>query len=162
MKTWLKTLEYYGEQTSRFKLPHISDIYKTAVVVKRDITTIKQPLSKTFRDELRLGEYRKTDLVTRQCNKTGNVRTKVTMSHAEVTVVTVETQYVWRVFVACYLASKVHVPYCNATCGLSGAPTFITSFHKRHDFRKNVTEHSVCFDFAYNFCPNHFILSKTE
>jgi len=34
----------------------------------------------------------KTDLVTRQCNKTGNVRIKVTMRHAQVTIVTVEKQ----------------------------------------------------------------------
>jgi len=57
-----------------------------------------------------------------------------------------------------YLASKVHVPYCNATWGLSGATTSFTLSHKGHDFRKKVTEHSMCFDFAYNFCPNHFIL----
>jgi hypothetical protein len=53
----------------------------------------------TFRDELRLGENRKTDLATRQCNKAGNVRIKVTMRHAQVAIFTVEKQCVWRVFV---------------------------------------------------------------
>jgi hypothetical protein len=26
-----------------------------------------------------------------------------------------------------------------------------TISHKRHDFRKNVLEHQMCFDFLYNF-----------
>jgi hypothetical protein len=57
-------------------------------------------MSQHFRDELRLGEYRKADLVTRQRNKTSNASIKVTMRHAQVTIVTVEKQYVWRVSVA--------------------------------------------------------------
>ena len=69
-------------------------------MVKCDITTIKQPLSQPFRDELRLDEHRKTYLVTRLCNKTGNLLRKVTRRHARVTIVTVEKQYVLRVFVA--------------------------------------------------------------
>ena len=85
---------------SRFKLPHISDIYKTVVVATFDITTIKQALSQPFRDKLQLGDYRKTDLATRQCNKVGSVRMKVTMRHAQITIVTVEKQYLRCVSVA--------------------------------------------------------------
>jgi hypothetical protein len=33
---------------------------------------------------------------------------------------------------------------------------FPTLSHKRHDFRKNVTEHKMCFDFLYTFCLKHF------
>ena len=37
-------------------------------------------------------------------------------------------------------------------------PRFSVSAHKRHDFRENVTEHKICFDFLYNFCLKHFSL----
>jgi hypothetical protein len=30
------------------------------------------------------------------------------------------------------------------SCGLSGSTTFSTLSHKRHDFRKNVTEYKIC------------------
>ena len=33
---------------------------------------------------------------------------------------------------------------------------FSTLSHKRHDFRKEVTEHKMCFDFLYNFYLKHF------
>ena len=35
-------------------------------------------------------------------------------------------------------------------------PYFSTLSHKRCDFRKNVTEHKMCFDFLYNFGLKHF------
>jgi hypothetical protein len=43
-------------------------------------------------------------------------------------------------------------------CGLSVRlyNIFSTFSHKRHDFRKKITEHKMCFDFLYNFCVKHF------
>jgi hypothetical protein len=35
-------------------------------------------------------------------------------------------------------------------------PYFSTLSHKWHDFLEEVTEHRICFDFLYNFCPKHF------
>jgi hypothetical protein len=37
-------------------------------------------------------------------------------------------------------------------------PYFSTLSHKRHDLRKNVIEHKMCFDFLYNFCLKRFSL----
>jgi hypothetical protein len=37
-------------------------------------------------------------------------------------------------------------------------PYFPTLSHKRHDFRKEVSEHKMCFDFLHNICPKHFSL----
>ena len=34
--------------------------------------------------------------------------------------------------------------------------------HKRHDFRINVSEHKMCFNFFYDFCLKHFILRRVE
>jgi hypothetical protein len=36
------------------------------------------------------------------------------------------------------------------------APYFSTLSHKEHDFREKLSEHKMCFDFLYNFCPKHF------
>jgi hypothetical protein len=33
---------------------------------------------------------------------------------------------------------------------------FSTLSHKRQDFRKNVIEHKMCFDFLYNVCLKYF------
>ena len=33
---------------------------------------------------------------------------------------------------------------------------FATLYHEGHDFRKNVIEHKMCFDFLYSFFPKHF------
>ena len=38
------------------------------------------------------------------------------------------------------------------------APYFLTLSHKRHDFRKIVVEHKMCFSFLYNFCLKHLSL----
>jgi hypothetical protein len=36
---------------------------------------------------------------------------------------------------------------------------FSTLSHKRHEFRENVIEHTMCvFDFLYNICVKHFSL----
>ena len=40
------------------------------------------------------------------------------------------------------------------------APYFSTLFHKRHDFRKNVTEHKMCFDFLYNFFSETYLILR--
>jgi hypothetical protein len=44
-----------------------------------------------------------------------------------------------------YLSSMQHV------CAILSPLRFTTLSHKRYDFRKNVTEHKMCFDFLYNF-----------
>jgi hypothetical protein len=36
-------------------------------------------------------------------------------------------------------------------CGLPGYTIFSISFHKRHGFRKTVTEQNVCFEFVTTF-----------
>jgi len=35
-------------------------------------------------------------------------------------------------------------------------PCFSTFPHKWHNLQKKVTEHKMCFDFHYNFCPKNF------
>jgi len=37
---------------------------------------------------------------------------------------------------------------------------FYTLSHKRHDFRKKVFEHKMCFDFVHNICLKHFYSKK--
>jgi hypothetical protein len=40
-------------------------------------------------------------------------------------------------------------------CSLSGSTKFSTLSHKRHDFRKEVIEHT-CVDFLYKICLIYF------
>jgi hypothetical protein len=53
-----------------------------------------------------------------------------------------------------YPACNAHVPYCR----LWPARLYeiFPHCHKRHDFRKKIIEHKMCFDFLYNFCLEHF------
>jgi len=40
---------------------------------------------------------------------------------------------------------------------------FPTISHRRHDFRKKITEHHICFDFLYKFLYETFlVLRRTE
>jgi hypothetical protein len=48
-----------------------------------------------------------------------------------------------------YPACEAHALYYTVICGLSGSTIFSTSSRKQHDFRKNVIEHKMCFDFLY-------------
>jgi hypothetical protein len=48
-------------------------------------------------------------------------------------------------------ATRRHI----AICSLSGS-TILS--HKRHDFRKNITEHKTYINFLYNFYLIHFLL----
>jgi hypothetical protein len=40
-----------------------------------------------------------------------------------------------------------------------GLPYFFILSHKRHDFRENVIEDKICFDFLYNFLSETFFCS---
>ena len=37
-------------------------------------------------------------------------------------------------------------------------PYFFTFSQKKADFRENVFEHQMCFDFLYNICLEHFLM----
>jgi hypothetical protein len=37
---------------------------------------------------------------------------------------------------------------------------FHTFYHKRHDFRKRVIEHEMCFDFLYNILSETFLILR--
>jgi hypothetical protein len=53
----------------------------------------------------------------------------------------------------CVCVCSLSYPACIAGCCLSGLPIF---FHKRHDFRENIIEYKICFDFSYKFCMKYF------
>jgi hypothetical protein len=48
-----------------------------------------------------------------------------------------------------------HVAVLSSVAFLS-LSYFSSLSHKRHDFRKEVIEQKMCFDFLYNFCLEHF------
>jgi hypothetical protein len=45
-------------------------------------------------------------------------------------------------------------------CGLPGSAVIFPHYHIRRDFRNEVLEHRMCFDFLYNFCLEHFTLRR--
>jgi len=54
-----------------------------------------------------------------------------------------------------YPVHKAHAPY-HVSVACPVVPCFSTLSHKRHDFRENVIERKMCFDFLYNFCVEYF------
>jgi len=80
----------------------------------------------------------------------------VTMKGARVTIVAVEKGKVLH-FVSVNVCS-LRFRACNAhapNCHLWSRSTIFFPHFLKNDFR-NVTEHKMCFDFLYNFCPKHF------
>ena len=73
------------------------------------------------------------------------------LMHVRITIVTAEKQY-GRCEVSCMCAFSVLVTQhakCMRRVRLQSAacltvPYFVTSFHNRYGFRKNVTEHKMC------------------
>jgi len=83
------------------------------------------------------------------CNVTnhriGNVRVNVTLRRSRVAVITVWKYCIFWVcvFSLDHTACNAHAPYYIVICGMPAAKYFSTLSHKRHDFRKNVTEHKI-------------------
>jgi hypothetical protein len=62
--------------------------------------------------------------------------------------------YSYCVFVAFASTQCACAILSSVTCPVE--KYFSTLSHKRHDCRKKVTEHKMCFNFLYNFCLRHF------
>ena len=51
-----------------------------------------------------------------------------------------------------YAACKAHGPYYIVIRGLCDSLTYLSTLsNKRHDFRRKVVEHELCFDILYKF-----------
>jgi hypothetical protein len=82
-------------------------------------------------------------------NKPGNVRA---------TAVAVREEHALRNLCVCICNLRHPARNAHLSC-LWPAPLYIfvpTLSKKRQDFRKNVTEHKMCFKFLYKFCLKHF------
>jgi hypothetical protein len=59
---------------------------------------------------------------------------------------------------ACLVALVIQYADCTSSAPVAcqAQPYFSTLPHKPHDFQKEIIEHTMCFDFLYNFCLKHF------
>jgi len=87
-------------------------------------------------------------------NKAGNVCITLTLRPVHATIGAVEKQR------ALHIVSVLSRMQC--TCAILSSAAchalqyFSTLFHKQYDFRKQVTEHKMYFDFLDTFCLKHF------
>ena len=90
----------------------------------------------------------------------------VTLRSVHVTIIVVEKKYYIFCVGVCSLLSRTQSAYAVLYCHLCPAPLhniFLTLSHKRHDFRKKVTEHKMCvLIFSTILCETFLILRRNQ
>jgi hypothetical protein len=107
-------------------------------------------------------------LIVIHVKKTGNIRKNVTLRRVRVNIVAVKKAGVLNIMIL-FLYSCLIYPACNApaayyivTCGLSVCSIFFHIIWKSNDFRENVFENKMHFNFSSKFSAKFFILRRIQ